>query len=57
VLVGLALDYCVLESTLDALRMGLRATVLLAVTRPVELEVGDSKRALERMAAAGAVIR
>ena len=56
-IVGLATDYCVLDSTLDALRLGLGTTVLLAGTRPVELQVGDGERAIERMAAAGAEIR
>jgi nicotinamidase/pyrazinamidase len=57
VIAGLALDYCVLDSTLDALRLGLRTTVLQAGTRPVELQAGDGERAMERMAAAGAEIR
>jgi nicotinamidase/pyrazinamidase len=57
VIVGLALDYCVLDSTLDALRLGFSTTVLLDGTRPVELEGGDGDRALERMVAAGAGLR
>ncbi len=57
VIVGLALDYCVLDTTLDALRMGFATTVLLDGTRPVELEGGDGDRALERMVAAGADVR
>jgi nicotinamidase/pyrazinamidase len=57
VIVGLALDYCVLDSALDALRLGFGTTVLLDGTRPVELEGGDGDRALERMVAAGADLR
>jgi nicotinamidase/pyrazinamidase len=57
VIVGLATDYCVLDSALDALRLGLRAVVLTAGTRPVDVQPGDGDRALERMAAAGAHIR
>jgi nicotinamidase/pyrazinamidase len=57
VITGLALDYCVLDSTLDALRLGLRTTVVEAGTRPVELEAGDGERAMERVAAAGAEFR
>jgi nicotinamidase/pyrazinamidase len=57
VIVGLALDYCVLDTTLDALRLGLRTTVRRAGTRPVELQAGDGERALERMEAAGADLR
>jgi nicotinamidase/pyrazinamidase len=57
VIVGLALDYCVLDSSLDALRLSLRPTVLRDGTRPVDMEAGDGERAFERMAAAGTNIR
>ena len=57
VIVGLALDYCVLESALDALRLAFRTTVLADGTRPVDLVPGDGDRALERLGAAGALIR
>jgi len=57
VIVGLATDYCVHDTALDALRLGLRTTVLADGVRPVEIEPGDGTRALERMAAAGADIR
>jgi nicotinamidase/pyrazinamidase len=57
VIVGLATDYCVLESALDALRLGLHTVVLTEGTRAVDLEPGDGDRALERMAAAGAHVR
>jgi len=57
VIVGLATDYCVLDSALDARRLGFHTVVLTEGTRPVDLEPGDGDRALERMAAAGAHIR
>jgi nicotinamidase/pyrazinamidase len=57
VITGLATDYCVLDTALDAVRLGLHAVVLTEGTRPVDLEPGDGARALERMAAAGAHIR
>jgi nicotinamidase/pyrazinamidase len=57
VILGLALDYCVLDSTLDALRLGLHPVVWRDGTRPVELQAGDGERAMERMVAAGAEIR
>jgi nicotinamidase/pyrazinamidase len=57
VIIGLALDYCVHDSALDALRLGLRTTLLEEGTRPVELQSGDGDRAKERIAAAGAQIR
>lgn len=53
---GLATDYCVRASVLDARRAGLAVTVLAAGVRGVELVAGDSARALEEMRAAGAVI-
>jgi nicotinamidase/pyrazinamidase len=56
-IVGLATDYCVLETALDALRLGLHTAVLTGGTRPVDLQPGDGDRALERMAAAGAHVR
>jgi nicotinamidase/pyrazinamidase len=56
VIIGLALDYCVLDSTMDAMRLGLQTTVRRDGTRPVELEAGDGDRAWERIAMAGAMI-
>ena len=53
VVVGLAGDYCVLETALDARRLGLKVTVPLELTRFVELHPGDTERAIERMRAAG----
>jgi nicotinamidase/pyrazinamidase len=38
---GLATDYCVKETALDALRKGYHATVLAHAARPVDLEPGD----------------
>jgi len=50
--VGLALDYCVKETALDAAR--LYATTLLADgTKPVNLETGDGVRAVAEMVSAG----
>lgn len=57
VVVGLAQDVCVKETVLDAARLAFGATVLTAVTRPVELQPGDGEQALEAMAAAGATVR
>lgn len=56
VVVGLATDYCVKETALDALRLGYAATVLADGIRPVEVEPGDGKRALDAMAAAGVAL-
>jgi len=51
---GLATDYCVTETALEALRQGFAVTVLSDGVRGVELQPGDSERALTTMAAAGA---
>jgi nicotinamidase/pyrazinamidase len=51
---GLATDYCVKHSVLDARRAGLEVTVLTDAIAGVEVNVGDSARALKEMRAAGA---
>jgi len=56
VIVGLATDYCVRETTLDARRKGFAATVLRRGVRGVNLDPGDDERALRDMEQAGAVI-
>ncbi len=54
---GLALDYCVRASVLDALAGdGLEAYLILAATRPVDVQAGDGARAIAKMEAAGAHI-
>jgi nicotinamidase/pyrazinamidase len=55
-LMGLALDYCVKYSTLDAHQLGLNAHVILDGCRGIELESGDIDRALDKMKRAGAVL-
>ena len=52
--VGLATDYCVKNTALDALREGFNVTVDSTATRGVEVQPGDSERALEEVRAAGA---
>ena len=53
---GLALDYCVRASVLDARRIaGLPVQVILNATRAVEVQPGDGSRALDDMRSAGAV--
>lgn len=54
VVCGLALDYCVKETALDAARLGYRVAVPLHATRAVELHPGDGDRALEALQSAGA---
>jgi nicotinamidase/pyrazinamidase len=54
VVVGLATDYCVKETALDAVRLGFETTVRAEAMRAVDLQPGDGDRALEEMASAGA---
>lgn len=51
---GLATDYCVRASVLDALRHGLTVTLLTDASRGVNLQPGDAERAIEEVRAAGA---
>ncbi|MDG6901453.1 MAG: nicotinamidase [Nitrososphaerota archaeon] len=53
---GLATDYCVKESALDALRAGFRVNLLEDCVRAVNAKAGDGSRALEEMKAAGVVL-
>jgi nicotinamidase/pyrazinamidase len=50
---GLATDYCVKATALDAVRLGYRTLVLVDGVRPVDLAPGDGEQALAEMAAAG----
>jgi nicotinamidase/pyrazinamidase len=54
--VGLATDYCVKNTALDALREGFQVTVDTTAVRGVEVAPGDSERALAEVRAAGGVI-
>jgi nicotinamidase/pyrazinamidase len=54
--VGLATDYCVKNTALDALRAGFGVTVDTTAVRAVEVEPGDGQRALEEVRAAGGSI-
>ncbi len=56
VIVGVATDYCVLYSVMDALKLGFRVTVLADACRGIELRSGDIKRAYELMASQGAQV-
>jgi len=51
--VGLATDYCVRATALDALREGFAVTVDSEGVRGIDVEAGDSERALAEVRAAG----
>ncbi len=53
VVVGLATDYCVLATALDARARDFPTTVLTAAVRAVDLQPGDGARALAALREAG----
>ena len=53
---GLATDYCVKHTVLDALKNGFKVKAVSEAMRAVELEPGDGGKAIEEMKAAGAEI-
>jgi nicotinamidase/pyrazinamidase len=56
VVAGLATDYCVKETALDAVRKGLHPTVLRAGIRAVNLAPDDEEKALDELRRAGATL-
>ena len=56
VIAGLATDYCVKETALDARRLGFDTVVIEAACRAVDLEPGDGDRALDAIRDAGAFV-
>ena len=52
---GLATDYCVLNTALDALKSGFDVLLLEDAIRAVDVKPSDGERAKEEMRAAGAV--
>ncbi len=54
--VGLATDYCVRATALDARAEGFEVAVDPAATRPVELQPGDGERALDELRSAGVTV-
>jgi len=56
VVTGLATDYCVKATALDAVRLGFPTTALTDAMAAVDLEPGDGDRALAELAEAGVVL-
>jgi nicotinamidase/pyrazinamidase len=54
--IGLATDYCVKFTALDAVMLGFKTTVIEDACRGVEVQEGDTRRALVEMAEAGVQI-
>jgi nicotinamidase/pyrazinamidase len=53
---GLATDYCVKNTVLDAVKHGFKVKAVENAMRAVDLQPGDGERAIEEMRAAGAEI-
>lgn len=53
---GLATDYCVKNTVLDAMKKGFKVKAVENAMRAVDVEPGDGERAIEEMRAAGAEI-
>ena len=53
---GLATDYCVKSTVLDALKNGFKVKALANAMRAVDVQPGDGERAIEEMREAGAKI-
>jgi len=51
---GLATDYCIVNTVLDARKLGYRTVVLMDAVRGIDVEPGDVERAVESMIKAGA---
>ena len=56
VVCGLATDYCVRATALDAVRLGFQTSLMGDAVAAVDLQAGDGDRALEEMVAAGVAI-
>ena len=52
-IMGLATDYCVKFTALDAVELGFTTTLILEGCRGVELNPGDCEKAIEEMKVAG----
>jgi nicotinamidase/pyrazinamidase len=52
-ILGLATDYCVKATALDAVQLGFKTSVIEDACRPVNLQPGDEERAIAEMRSAG----
>jgi nicotinamidase/pyrazinamidase len=53
---GLAQDYCVRATALDAIREGFEVHLIVDATRPVDVHPDDGRRALEEIQRAGGIL-
>jgi len=54
--VGVATDYCILYSAIDALQLEYKVTVIKSACRAINLHPGDEQKAFDKMQAKGASI-
>ena len=57
VVTGLATDYCVKATALDAVRLGYATTLLTDAVAAVDLQPGDGERSLAELEAAGVLLQ
>ena len=55
-MLGLATDYCVMFTALDAVKLGFKTHLVVDGCRGVELNEGDVANAIETMKGAGVLI-
>lgn len=55
--VGLALDYCVKSTAIDAHKLGFKSAVIFEDTRPVNVSPDDGDKAVEEMRSLGIVVK
>lgn len=53
---GVATDYCVKSTVLDGVKNGFKTYVLVDAVKGVDVNPGDSERALKEMTSAGAMV-
>jgi nicotinamidase/pyrazinamidase len=56
VVCGLATDYCVKATAIDAANLGFETRLLSNAVRPVDLSPGDGDRAIDEMRTAGVIV-
>lgn len=54
--IGLATDYCIKQTVLDACRLGFRVVLLQDGVRGIDVQADDSQKALHEMRLAGAIV-
>jgi nicotinamidase/pyrazinamidase len=52
---GLATDYCVKETVMDALKIGFETVLLEDASRGIDINIGDSEKAVNDMVLSGAI--